>query len=168
MNRGLSDVLKTDFPDTIPAPRPKVVDQLIHDPNWMSGFIIPESEGCFFVDIRGSKTIKIGKQVSLDFSMGQHSRDTQLFESFTKFLGCGKVRVNISTVDFSVTSFLDNHEKIIPFLNKYPIAGVKSLDYLDFCKVAELIKNKEHLTLEGLEKIKKIKNNMNRERKFLG
>jgi len=108
------------------------------------------------------------KQVSLDFSMGQHSRDTQLFESFTKFLGCGKVRVNISTVDFSVTSFLDNHEKIIPFLNKYPIAGVKSLDYLDFCKVAELIKNKEHLTLEGLEKIKKIKNNMNRERKFLG
>ena len=68
-----------------------------------------------------------------------------------------KSSVNASTVDFTVVSFLDNHEKIIPFLNKYPMVGVKVLDFLDFCKVAELIKNKEHLTLEGLEKIKKIK-----------
>jgi hypothetical protein len=162
MNRGLSVELKTDFPGAIPAPRPEVVGQ-IKDPNWMSGFI--DAEGCFFVDIRDSKTNKIGKQVSLEFSMGQHSRDTPLFKSFTKFLECGRVRVNASTVDFSVASFLDNHEKIIPFLSKYPIAGAKVLDYLDFCKVAELIKNKEHLTLEGLEKIQKIKSNMNRERK---
>lgn len=106
----------------------------------MSGFI--SAEGCFFVDIRDSKTNKIGKQVSLEFSMGQHSRDAQLFKSFTKFLECGRVRVNASTVDFTVVSFLDNHEKIIPFLNKYPMVGVKVLDFLDFCKVAELIKNR--------------------------
>jgi hypothetical protein len=124
-------------------------------------------EGCFFVDIRDSRTNKIGKQVSLEFSMGQHSRDAQLFKSFTKFLECGRVRVNASTVDFTVVSFLDIHEKIIPFLNKYPMVGVKVLDFLDFCKVAELIKNKEHLTLEGLERIKKIKSSMNRERIFL-
>lgn len=164
MNRGLSDGLKTDFPDTIPAPRPKVVDQTIHDPEWMTGFI--SAEGCFFVDIRNSKTHQIGKQVSLEFSMGQHSRDTQLFESFTKYFGCGKVRVNSSTVDFSVVSFLDNYKKIIPFLNKSPLTGAKLLDYLDFCKVAELMHKKEHLTLEGLAKIQKIKNNMNRERKI--
>jgi hypothetical protein len=163
MNKGLPGGLKTDFPGTIPAPRPKTVDQSIKDPNWMSGFI--NAEGCFFVDVKNSRTNRVGKQVSLEFSMGQHSRDTQLFESFTKFFGCGKVRGNASTVDFSVSSFLDNHKKIIPFLNKYPIAGAKVLDYLDFCKVAELIKNKEHLTLDGLEKVKKIKSNMNSERK---
>jgi len=89
MNRGLSIGLKTDCPGTIPAPRPRVVDQLIKNPNWMSGFI--SAEGCFFVDIRDSKTNKIGKQVSLEFSMGQHSRDAQLFKSFTKFLECGRV-----------------------------------------------------------------------------
>jgi len=33
--------------------------------------------------------------------------------------------------------------------------GVKDLDYKDICKLAELIKNKAHLTREGLEQIKK-------------
>jgi hypothetical protein len=125
----------------------------------MTGFI--SAEGCFFVDIRNSKTHQIGKQVSLEFSMGQHSRDTQLFESFTKYFGCGKVRVNSSTVDFSVVSFLDNYKKIIPFLNKSPLTGAKLLDYLDFCKVAELIHKKEHLTSEGLIRIIVIRASMN-------
>jgi hypothetical protein len=38
------------------------------------------------------------------------------------------------------------------------------LDYADFCKVAELMKNKAHLTAEGLEQIKKIRANMNTQR----
>jgi hypothetical protein len=38
------------------------------------------------------------------------------------------------------------------------------LDYLDWCKVAELMKNKAHLTWEGLSKIRKIKAGMNKGR----
>jgi hypothetical protein len=38
------------------------------------------------------------------------------------------------------------------------------LDYLDWCKVAELMKNKAHLTEEGLSKIRKIKAGMNKGR----
>jgi hypothetical protein len=41
---------------------------------------------------------------------------------------------------------------------------VKLLDYLDWCKVAKLMQNKEHLTLEGLNKIRQIKAGMNKER----
>jgi hypothetical protein len=33
--------------------------------------------------------------------------------------------------------------------NKYQIKGVKFQDYLDFCKAAELMKNKAHTTREG-------------------
>jgi hypothetical protein len=55
-------------------------------------------------------------------------------------------------------------EKIIPFLNLYKIIGVKNQDYLDWCTVAELVKNKEHLTSKGLNKIKKIKERMNTKR----
>jgi hypothetical protein len=33
MNLGLSDVLKTAFPNSILAPRPLVLDQEIKDPN---------------------------------------------------------------------------------------------------------------------------------------
>jgi len=60
-------------------------------------------------------------------------------------------------VNFVVSRFSDITEKIIPFFDKYPLVGVKSLDYADFCKVADLIKNKAHLTTEGLSQIKQIK-----------
>jgi hypothetical protein len=51
--------------------------------------------------------------------------------------------------------------KVIPFFNKYPILGVKKLDFEDFKKVAELVKNQEHLNIEGLNKIIKIAKGMN-------
>jgi len=51
--------------------------------------------------------------------------------------------------------FSDIIEKIIPIFNNYPLIGTKKEDYIDFTKVAELIKFKDHLTEEGIEKIKK-------------
>lgn len=60
---------------------------------------------------------------------------------------------------FEIESLKDvcGAEKIIPFFNKYPVLGVKQKDFLDFKRVAELISNKAHLTLLGLEEIKKKK-----------
>lgn len=55
---------------------------------------------------------------------------------------------------------------MIPFFDKYPIVGAKRQDYLDFCKVAELMRSKAHLTSSGLEQIKQIKSGMNRGRFF--
>jgi hypothetical protein len=40
------------------------------------------------------------------------------------------------------------------------------LDFVDWCKAFELIKNKDHLTLEGLNRIQDIKVNMNRGRLY--
>lgn len=53
--------------------------------------------------------------------------------------------------------FSDIDEKIIPFFRENKVLGVKLQDFEDWCKVAELIKNKAHLTLSGLEEIQKIK-----------
>jgi len=57
---------------------------------------------------------------------------------------------------------------IIPLLNKYPLLGVKYLDYLDWCKFANLMSEGKHLTNEGLKLIliKEIKNGMNSCRHF--
>jgi LAGLIDADG DNA endonuclease family protein len=52
-------------------------------------------------------------------------------------------------------------DKVIPFFDKYKIIGIKFQDYQDFKKVADLIKNKDHLTVKGLNKINKIKEGMN-------
>lgn len=54
--------------------------------------------------------------------------------------------------------------KIIPFFNKYPVLGVKSLDFEDFKQIAFLMSNKEHLTPQGMSRIIEIVNGMNLDR----
>jgi hypothetical protein len=44
---------------------------------------------------------------------------------------------------------------------KYPLQGSKLLNFKDFKKVVEIVKVKEHLTEQGINKIKEIKSNMN-------
>jgi hypothetical protein len=82
-------------------------------------------------------------------------------------LNCGNLYKNRDAFEYQVDKFSDIQNKIIPFFNKNRIQGIKSLDYQDWCKAAELIKNKAHLTEEGLMllKIHKIKVGMNRGRK---
>jgi len=65
---------------------------------------------------------------------------------------------------FVVSKFNDITEIVIPFFDNYPIYGVKSLDYINFKEVALLMKEKGHLNIEGIEKIKRIKSNMNKYR----
>ena len=122
----------------------------------------------FFINIIKSKAYNTGYQIKLRFTVSQHIHDTQLMKHLMVYLECGKYYVSegYDFGDFVVTRFEDIYEKIIPFFKKYPIEGVKALDFSDFCEAAELMKNKEHLTQEGLEKIKNIKARMNRNRTF--
>lgn len=86
----------------------------------------------------------------------------------SKFLGCGCVyaKKDSKFAEFTVDKFSDIDGKIIPFFSKYPLEGIKRLDYEDFVKVALLIKEKTHLTEEGLEQARQIKSGINRGRKF--
>ncbi|KAH9865933.1 hypothetical protein IAQ61_008517 [Plenodomus lingam] len=108
----------------------------------------------------------LGKSVSLRFTITQHERDILLLNSIEKLLGCGQVKKRPAQpcADLIVTNLRDINEKIIPFFDKYPLIGCKKLNYLDFCKAAELIKNKVHLTSEGINEIISIKNGMNKGR----
>ena len=177
MNLGLSDVLKKAFPDVVPVVRPLVENPKIRDPNWLAGFAPPPlpppigggeggGGGCFYILITKSPTNSVGHQVKLVFQCSQHSRDENLMISIMDYLNCGHVSKNRDAFDFRVSKFQDMTEKIIPFFQKYPIEGVKALDFADFCKVAKMIKQKKHLTAEGLEQIRKIKAGMNRGRKL--
>jgi hypothetical protein len=87
-------------------------------------------------------------------------------KSLVEYWGCGKYRERKKglTGDFEIAKFSDLHDKVIPFFEKYQIVGSKFQDYSDFKKVAELMKNKVHLTEEGLIQIRQIKAGMNRGR----
>ena len=156
MNRGLPEQLKLAFPSIVPVERPIVFNQTIPNPNWIAGFT--SAEGSLIVEILKSKTIKLEEQVRLIFKFTQHKRDEQLMRSLIPYFGCGAVyNTHSDVLDFKVTQFTDIVNKIIPFFKKHKIIGVKYKNFENWCEVAELMKEKKHLTAEGLEQIKKIK-----------
>lgn len=160
LNKGLSDELLEVFPNTVNFPRFHVVDSKIPNPHWLAGFT--SGEGSFGIVINKYSTQKVG-YVLLSFSLSQHIRDKQLMESLVSYLKCGRyvARNNKYLGEYICTKFSDIDEKIIPFFKKYPIVGVKGLDFSDWCKVADIIKTKNHLTKEGLDMIIKIKAGIN-------
>jgi hypothetical protein len=54
-----------------------------------------------------------------------------------------------NSVAIQLVNFSDIFNIIIPFFFLYPILGQKSLDFSDFEVIANMVNNKEHLTLEG-------------------
>lgn len=166
INKGLSDDLNAAFPDITPVPRPKVEEIITQDihPWWVAGFT--EGEGCFNVVVTKSPHTKSGFLVSLCFQITQHFRDIVLMQNLINFWGCGRVskRSNTEAVDFLTTKFSDLTDKIIPFFERIPLQGLKYKNFADFSKIAEIIKVKEHLTPEGLEKIIQLKAGMNSRR----
>ena len=163
MNLGLPKKHLIAFGDVVRLERPLVELPQTINPHWLSGFT--SAEGCFLVKVSPSKT-KVGHLVQLVFTISQHSRDEQILLCIIAYLNCGHVNKDRDAFNYRVTKFSDIEEKIIPFFLKYPIKGVKALDFKDFCRTWELMKEKKHLTAEGLEVIKKIKAGMNRGRKI--
>jgi len=137
------------------------VNPVIPDPQWVAGFT--SGEGSFAVQIFKANTT-LGEAVKLYFVITQHVRDIQLIVSLRDYLGCGNVTSRKDAVDLKVIKFSDLNEKILPFFEQYPILGLKSKDFRDLLKIAKLVKNKEHLTSEGLNQIRLIQSNMNSKR----
>ena len=96
------------------------------------------------IKIKKSQTTRLGFSVDLVYYITQ--TDEKLLRRVMNFYKCGNVYKKGATFDFRVTKLDDIVNQIIPFFNKYPIIGVKSKDFKDFSKAAELITHKKHLT----------------------
>jgi hypothetical protein len=166
INKGLSQDLKMAFPDIIPILRPEIPLSKVIDPFWLTGFV--DAEGCFNVTTFKSQTSKLKEAVKLSFILTQNVRDENLMKSLIKYLRCGYVTIeNRGTVDFgyAVTNFSSIKDVIIPFFYKYPLQGIKSLDFVDFAKAVDIMHKKAHLNQEGLDQIRLIRDRMNSNRK---
>ena len=95
------------------------------------------------VNLNANKNHKLGGYVKLELQVSQHVIDKQLMKSLIKYLNGGNIyekKKNKTWIEYRVTKIADITQKVIPFFNKYPIVGVKALDFADFCKVAEMMK----------------------------
>ena len=123
---------------------------------------------------------RTGFLVTPIFSIGLGGKDLQvLIDLQTYFGGIGSIRKDgKDAFKFRVESLEQIIKVIIPHFEKYPLLTQKLGDYLRpsvvlfvyiclyihtklFKQVIELMKNKEHLTSKGVEKIISIKASMN-------
>ena len=128
---------------------------------WVVGFV--DGEGCFFVGINSHPEMTAGFQVLPEFTVVQHKQDVQLLYSLKRFFGCGVVRVNHGDrMAFRVRDIKHLSETIVSFFERYPLKSKKKLDFLKFRKILILMNRKEHLSKDGVVRIRKIASEMNR------
>lgn len=176
LNKGLSPELNDAFPDIKPETKLDYVFKGIPDPSWISGFVTGDST--FSVSIEKS-TSRIGKRVRLIFGTCLHIREKDLLKGMANYFSLYNSDNTAINKEMSIHSSEKNNTcllqiknnsdveyKVIPFFKENPIKGVKAKDFEDWCKVAELVKNKEHLNMEGLKKIVNIVEMMNLNRKW--
>lgn len=132
----------------------------------MSGFVA--GDGGFSIYIRPAKDYVLSEKVSCRFHIAQHVKDLELMKLFIKFFGCGSVgvRSNAATprCDFYVQDSTLLLENILPHFDAYPLLNLKQEDYICFKESMAIIKSKQHLTQEGLNKIKSLNLEMNSNR----
>ncbi len=166
INKGVSKKVGNYYPDILPTEKPVINLPKKLNPQWVSGFVA--GDGGFSIYVRPANDYALKEKVFCRFYITQHTKDLELMQLFIQFFGCGKVdvRSNLSTLrcDFLVqdTSFL--LEKIVSHFYLYPLVNLKQEDFLCFRQALLLIKERRHLTREGLDKIKSLNLEMNSNR----
>ena len=131
------------------------------NPWFITGLI--DAEGSFSVIIDKNKSRKLGWRVQTKFQLGMHLRDILLITKVKDFFGgIGSIHISqpLKKVNYSVDSILDL-TKLIVHLENYPLHTQKAADFILFKEVIILMKNKYHLSNEGLNKIVNIKASLN-------
>ena len=131
------------------------------DAQWITGFV--DGEGCFHVGINKHSEMTAGFQVLPEFTVVQHKRDIQLLHSLKDMFHCGVVRTNHGDrMAYRVRDKKQLLEIIVPFFIKYPLQSKKRMDFEKFHQVLLLMEVGDHLTLEGITRIRGIASQMNR------
>lgn len=125
---------------------------------WFAGLVDGEA---YFGVLRLKS--KISKAVGTVFVIELHIDDLNLLYFIQKRLGMGIVtlRKDKNSAIFRISDSSDLKILITNFLEKFPLNGYKYLDYLVFKEILEMKLNKQHLSVEGQQKIDELLKNFN-------
>lgn len=136
-------------------------------PDYICGFV--DGEGCFTIVISKHKTKKLGLDARLHFEIELRADDEELLKNIQETLKCGHIyHLNYDKygwaphVELKVSSIKDIRDKIIPFFKKHQLRSKKKHSFELFCQAAELFYTKDHLTMEGIDKLREIRSQTNR------
>jgi NADH:ubiquinone oxidoreductase subunit K len=132
------------------------------DPWFITGLF--DAESSFVVTILKNPRYKTGWNVQARVQIKMHERDRDLMTQIQKFFGGIGYISNPNkntTVEFRVSTMNDLVNVIIPHFDNYPLLTKKYSDYVLFKNIIKLMLEKNHSTLEGIQKIVNIKASMN-------
>jgi len=128
--------------------------------SWISGFT--DAEGCFNVNItKRTKTIS-GYRVQLRFLLDQNN-GYDVLNHIRDLFGSGKVSLRRETVNvyrFTINSF-SGMVKVENYFTLFPLKTKKEVSFSNWCKIYNMVINKQHLMDEGLLKIRSIVKTIN-------
>ena len=127
--------------------------------NYLAGFT--DGEGSFNVSFRPRPDYIIPWKVSLSFNVSQ--KDKVILTLFKKHLGCGTLRSRQDGIwYYEVTNITAIYENVIPFFERFRfLSAKKKRDFAKFKQIANLIREKKHLSDEGIKQILLIRRDMN-------
>ena len=129
------------------------------DPWFTTGFT--DGEGCFTCTVLKSHSYKLGWEVQPTFQIKLHVRDLPLLLGIQRSLGGIGVISSSQSICILRVRKLQELVELVKFFDKYPLITKKIGDYLLFKQIVSIMQLKEHLTLEGLQKIINIKATLN-------
>ena len=123
-----------------------------------------EGDGSIYVQLKPNSSHKTGKQLILNWDMHQHVIDVDLLHAISTYLNCGKVEIGRKIggkeswiYRYRISNQTDIINILLPILKSSDmVLNKRNHDKLLFIKICQLIQNKEHITLEGQEKIMNI------------
>jgi hypothetical protein len=130
---------------------------------------LTDSEGCFNCSISKTEKGLVGKTVRLEFKVTQKTHSEGVLYELLEFFGCGNVVIDnrkSDTKKYHITSISPILDKIIPHFELYPCLTSKNLNFKDWKEIALIMKNKEHLTKKGMDKIINFSLKLNKNRSF--
>lgn len=125
----------------------------MNESSYLSGFA--DGEGCFCVTFNKSKRHRFGWDIRPSFSVSQNRDRAEVLEIFKERFKCGTIRPDRSdrTLKYEVRSISELVEKVIPHFEKYPLISGKNRDFKIFTDICKKLLKKQHLTVEGFNKI---------------
>lgn len=136
------------------------IENTIINPWFMTGFF--DAEGSFSIYLRNKSDGSTYCEARIGISL--HKKDLDTLKCIKAYFnGKGSiVKHGEDSLQYVITSIDQLSTLVIPHFDNYPLISQKYADYFLFKKAVILIRNKVHLSKEGLQEIVSIKTNMNK------
>lgn len=129
------------------------------NPWFVTGFA--DAESSFSMSVFKSKTAAIGWTIEPCFIITLHKKDIELLKKIQNFFGVGSVDTAGSKIARYRVRSRQDLKTIILHFERYPLQTTKVINFVSFCKILELMKNKSHTNVEGFLTLLSLINKLN-------